>query len=120
MTTKDLAQAIIPLLKAGEFDAVYEQYFDTENIHHLEPQSEHFPELKGVAALREKDALIQQNIASFDHLAIGTPTYAQNYFALPYQAAFTTKDGQQIQLDELIVYGVDTERGKIISEQFFY
>lgn len=118
MTTQEIANQVVDLLRAGQFEAVYDQFFDAENIHHIEPQSPHFPDLKGVKALKEKDAQIQANIASFDHLEVGDAIVSKDYIALPYKAAFTTKDGQQAQLDELIVYQVKGD--KIISEQFFY
>ena len=118
MTTQQIADKVTSLLRQGQFDAVYEDYFDTENVRHLEPQSPFFPDLKGVKALREKDAQMQANIASIDGMEVGHPIIAKSHFALPYKMAITLKDGNKMEMDEIIVYEV--KNGKIILEQFFY
>ena len=118
MTTKEIANDLVNLLREGQFDAVYDMYFDTENVKHIEPQSPYFSDLTGVKAIKEKDVIMQANISEVHAMEIGNAITSKDYIALPYKISFTMKDGTKTELDELILYQV--ENGKIISEQFFY
>ncbi|NJO01039.1 MAG: hypothetical protein HC880_04485 [Bacteroidia bacterium] len=118
MTVTEIANSVTALLRAGKFHDVYEQYYDTEVVRHIEPKSPFFPDLTGVNALKEKDAKIQPNIASVDTLEIGEPIISKSFFALTFKMSATLKDGNQNRLDEIIVYEV--QKGKIVLEQFFY
>lgn len=118
MTVTEIAHSVTALLRAGKFNEVYEQYYDTENIRHIEPKSPFFPDLTGVNALQEKDAKIQPNIASVDALEVGEPIVSKSFFSLTFKMAVTLKDGNRNELDEIIVYEV--QNGKIVLEQFFY
>ena len=118
MTTNAIANRLVELLRDGKFEQVYDELFDAERVRHLEPQSEHFAEVIGVAAIKEKDALMTANIASFGKLEVGDAITAGGFFAIPYKMAFTMKDGTAVSIDEIILYEV--QDGKIILEQFFY
>lgn len=118
MTTAQLAAEVTALLRQGKFEEVYNQYFHSEKVRHVEPQSPYFPDLTGVKAIKEKDVQMQANIASIDGMEVGDPIIAKSHFALPYKIQITLKDENQMELDEIIVYQV--EDGKIILEQFFY
>lgn len=118
MTTTQIAERLVELLKQGQFETIYDELFDAEKVRHIEPQSPHFPEVVGVKAIKEKDAIMTANIASFGGLEVGSPAIASNHFAVPYRASFTLKDGNAVTLDEIIIYQV--ENGKIVLEQFFY
>lgn len=118
MTPQAVADRLVELLRAGQFDAVYTELFHPTDIVHDEPQSEHFPHLIGVEAIREKDAAMQANIARFNGLTVGDAIVAGNHLALPYRAQFTLNDGTEVDLNEIIVYRVHD--GKIVLEKFFY
>lgn len=118
MTTREIADQLVALLRTAQFDAVYEQLFDAEKVRHIEPQSPHFPDLTGVAAIQEKDAIMGANIAAVQNLEIGDPIVSKDHIALTYKVTIELKDGNTLQLDEIIVYKV--ENGKIVLEQFFY
>ncbi|MEM9889006.1 MAG: SnoaL-like domain-containing protein [Bacteroidota bacterium] len=118
MTTQQIAENVTALLRQGQFEMVYDDYFDAEKVRHIEPQSPFFPDLTGVEALKEKDVQMQANIASVDGMEVGDPIVAKSHFALPYKMAITMKDGNKMELDEIIVYEV--QDGKIVLEQFFY
>ena len=118
MTTQQVADRLVELLRQGQFDTIYTELFHPTDIVHDEPQSEHFPHLVGVAAIREKDQAMQSNIAQFNGLTVGDAIVAGNHLALPYRAQFTLNDGTEVDLNELIVYRV--RDGKIVLEKFFY
>ena len=118
MTTQDVAGQLVMLLREGKFEAIYDQLFDTEKVKHIEPQSEFFPELTGVAAIKEKDEMMATNIEAIEHMEVGEPINSKDHIAIPYKISLKLKDGNSMNLDEIIVYKV--EDGKIVLEQFFY
>lgn len=118
MTTQQIADRLVTLLRQAKFDEVYTELFHPSEVRHLEPQSPHFPDLTGVPAIREKDALMSANIAAMDELEVGDAVVAKDFFAVPYKVALTMQDGSTFALDEIIVYQV--RDGKIVLEQFFY
>ncbi|MEL6973194.1 MAG: nuclear transport factor 2 family protein [Bacteroidota bacterium] len=118
METNAIAIRLVELLREGKFETIYDELFDTDRVRHIEPQSEHFSEVVGVAAIKEKDALMTANIASFGNMEVGDPIVAGRHFAIPYKMSFTLKDGTPVNMDEIILYEVDN--GKVVLEQFFY
>ena len=118
MTTQAIADQLVSLLRNAQFDAIYDQLFDAEKIRHIEPQSAHFPDLTGLQALKDKDALMGANIAGVNSLEIGNPIISKDHIALTYKMSINLKDGNTMEMDEIIVYKV--ENGKIVLEQFFY
>ena len=118
MTTQEIENQLVKLLRQGKFEEIYDKLFDTEKVKHIEPQSPHFPELIGVKAIKEKDAIMGGSIESVQSLTVGDPITSANHIAVAYQIAFTLKDGNTGALDEIIIYQV--ENGKIMLEQFFY
>lgn len=117
MTNQEVANRLVKLLREGNFNAVYDELFHSDALH-IEPQSEHFARVEGVCAIKAKDAVMQENIASVYGLEVGDAIVAKDYIAIPYKMTVSLKDGNKWQLDEIIVYKV--ENGKIVSEQFFY
>ena len=106
MTTRQIAENVTKLLRQGQFETVYDDYFDTEQVRHIEPQSPFFLDLTGIKALKEKDTQMQANIASVDRMEVGDPVLAKSHFAIPYKMAITMNDGNKMELDEIIVYEV--------------
>ena len=117
-TTQTIADQLVGYLRAGDFNAVYDNLFHPTKVRHIEPQSPYFAEVTGVEAIKAKDATMMENIAEFKSMRVGDPAVAKDYFTIPYYAAFTLKDGTEVELDEIILYQV--EDGKITLEQFFY
>ncbi len=118
MTTQEIANKVSSLLREGKFDEVYDNYFDIENVRHIEPQSPYFSDLTGLIAIKEKDAQIQAGIEAVNSMEVGNPIVAKSHFAIPYKMSVDLKDGNKLDLDEIIVYEV--KDGKIKLEQFFY
>ena len=69
-------------------------------------------------AIKEKDAVMGENIQEVQSLEVGDAIVSKDHIALPYKMSFTMKDGNAVTLDEIIVYQV--QDGKIVLEQFFY
>ena len=118
MTTDTIAKELKTLLEEGKFEEIYDTLFHEEQVKHIEPQSPHFPELVGVKAIKEKDTVMTGNIEEVRSLEIGDYVTSKSFIAIPYKISLTLKNGDEMELDELIIYQV--EDGKIILEQFFY
>ena len=118
MNTQEIAHQLVGHLRAGEFEQIYDQLFDRESVRHLEPQSEHFADLTGVQAIKEKDAMMSANIEAVESLEVGDAIVSQDHIAVPYKISLKMKGDQTFSLDEIIVYAV--KDGKIVLEQFFY
>lgn len=119
MTTQDLANQLVSKLKAGDFMGAYD-LFDQEKARHHEPNSpiEGFRSLVGVPAFKEKDQAMGANIVKASLSEIDNVTVKPRVFSLNYKMNVEFKDGNALNLDEIIVYEV--ENGKIISENIFY
>lgn len=117
MTNQEVAIRLIGLLREGKFFDVYDELFH-EDAHHIESQSEHFSDVKGVAAIKAKDTVMSEHIAGIESMEVGDAIVASKHIAIPYKLSASLKDGNAIQLDEIIVYEVNN--GKIVSEQLFY
>ncbi|MEM8508033.1 MAG: nuclear transport factor 2 family protein [Bacteroidota bacterium] len=117
MTNQEIATRLVSLLREGKFNDVYDELFHPD-ADHIEPQSEYFAHVKGVEAIKRKDAAMQENLAGAEGMEVGDAIIAKDYIAIPYKMTAILKDGNKWPLDEIIVY--KTGNGKIISEQFFY
>ncbi|WP_350286845.1 SnoaL-like domain-containing protein [uncultured Croceitalea sp.] len=117
MTNQEIANRLVALLREGKFNDVYDELFHLD-AEHIEPQSEHFSLVKGVEAIKAKDAAMQENLAGAEGLEVGDAIVAKEYMAIPYKMTALLKDGNKWPLDEIILYNV--EDSKIISEHFFY
>lgn len=117
MTNQEIANQLVSLLREGKFFDVYDQLFHHE-AHHIEPQSEHFSDVKGVFAIKAKDTVMGEYIETIESMEVGDAIVASKHIAIPYKLSAKLKDGSSMKLDEIIVYEI--EESKIISEQFFY
>lgn len=119
MTTQEIADQLVSKLKAGDFMGAYD-LFDQEKAKHYEPKSPvvSFRNLTGIQAIKEKDQAMASGIAKVSLPEIDQVTVKSNVIALNYKMALELKDGNALNLDEVIVYEV--ENGKIISENIFY
>lgn len=118
MITQQIADRLVALLREGKFNDVYDELFHPTEAVHDEPQSPYFPHVVGVEAIKAKDEQMQAGVAAFLGMNVGEPAVARDYFAIPYQMKLKLKDGNVLDLDEIIVYHV--KDGKIVLEKFFY
>lgn len=117
MNNQEIANNLVSLLRQGKFNEVYDELFHPD-AHHIEPQSEYFSDVKGVEAIKAKDKAMGEHIANVENMEVGEAIIAAKHIAIPYKIKAELKDGNKMELDEIIVYEIDN--GKIISEQFFY
>ena len=117
MINQEIANRLVDLLRAGKFNEVYDELFHTD-AEHIEPQSPHFANVKGVAAIKAKDAAMGEHLRGIESMEVGDALVASRHIAIPYKLTANLKNGNQLSLDEIIVYEI--EQGKIVSERFFY
>lgn len=117
MTNQAVAERLVALLREGKFNDVYDELFH-DDAHHIEPQSQFFSDVKGVEAIKAKDATMSEHITGIESMEVGEAIVASKHIAIPYKLTATLKDGHLMALDEIIVYEIND--GKIVSEQFFY
>ncbi|WP_020566793.1 SnoaL-like domain-containing protein [Neolewinella persica] len=118
MTTQQVADRLVALLREAKFNEVYDELFHLTEVVHDEPQSEHFPRVVGVEAIKAKDTQMQAGIAEFLGMEVGEAIVAKNFFSILYKMSVELQDGNVLNLDELIVYEV--RDGKVVLEKFFY
>jgi len=117
MTNQEIANKLVGLLREGQFEAVYDGLFHPD-AEHIEPQSEHFAHVKGVTAIKAKDAAMGEHLAGIESMKVGDAIVASKHIALPYKLTALLKDGNKMAMDEIILYTIAD--GKIIKEEFFY
>ncbi len=116
MTTQKIANGLVALCRAGDYDTAYTTYFaadatSTEPIPNI-------PVAKGLDALLAKGAGWAA-ITEVHSAEVSEPLIGGNYFALTFKMDTTNKEsGQRTQGEEIALYHV--KDGKIVSEQFFY
>ncbi len=112
-----IADHVVALAKAGEFEAIGDTYWDEEVIS-FEAGDGPMAVCDGIAAVRAKS----EWWASAHEIHSGTadgPWVNGDQFAVRFIMDVTNKDsGQRIQMDEIALYTIDG--GRIIEERFFY
>ena len=74
MNNQEIANRLVSLLRQGKFTEVYDELFHPE-AHHIEPQSEHFSNVKGVAAIKAKDEVMSEYLAGVESMESGRRNY---------------------------------------------
>ncbi len=117
MDTLNISQTLVSLLRQKQFVEAQETLFDA-GIISLEPPSHPKPKTEGLALLLEKERQLVAGIDTWRELQVSNPIVIGNHFSISMKAHFLLQNGQEIKLEEIIVYQV--KNGKIIKEQFFY
>ncbi len=120
MNTQDIANRLVELCRAGNFDQVYDELFadDAENIEMPAMADGPLGNAKGLDAIRRKGKVWEEGIEEMHGGSVGDPVVAGNWFAVPMTMDVTFKGQGRIAMEELCLYRV--RDGKIVSEQFFY
>ena len=120
MNTQAIANRVVELGRAGQFDQIQEELFseDAENIEMPEMSSGPLGNAKGFAAIRKKSADWSAGLETIHSMTVGDPIVAGNWFALPMTLDVTMKGAGRMRIEEICVYRV--RNGKIVREQFFY
>lgn len=74
-------------------------------------------ETRGLQAIKEKGEKWNSMVQEMHGITISDPLVGFNSFACTMRMNVTMKDGGNMDMTELCVYGV--KDGKIVSEQFF-
>ena len=111
---KKLRQAILDT----DLETIHNELF-SDKVESIEPEFTPLPHAKGIAEVKQKANLFGGNIETLHSKTVSEEIIVTGkYISLGMSFDFTTKDGNRMQQEEIIVYKV--EDGKIISEQFFY
>ena len=118
MTTKEVADKLVEMCRAGKVEEVKVDLF-TEDTVSIEPREGVLPlESRGLVAIQQKAALFISLVDEFHGNTISEPIVAGNYFSLVWDTDLKMKGSEREITSELCVYEV--RDGKILSERFFY
>lgn len=117
MGTKEIADDIVALAKAGDFDAIGQKYW-ADNVVSIEAMDGPMARIEGKAGVQGKS-----DWWNSAHEVHGAETYGPfvngDQFAVRWVMDVTQKEsGQRIQMDEVALYTI--KDGKIVEERFFY
>lgn len=114
---RTIAEAVVALAKAGDFDAIGETYW-ADDVISFESGDGPMAVTEGIEAVRGKSAW--WNSAHTIHSASAEgPWVNGDQFSVRYTMDVTVNaSGDRIQMDEIALYTIDD--GEIIEERFFY
>jgi hypothetical protein len=117
MTTVEIANKLVALCSAGNWQQVHDELYhaDAESI---EPDGTTWGNVKGMEAIANKGKQWQGMIEEYHGNTVSEPLVAGNFFTVRMVSNTTMKGMGRMQFEELCMYEV--KDGKIIKEQFFY
>lgn len=117
-TTQDVANALVAMWKAGQFDESGELYWAEDVVSYENaPPGADMAELRGKAAVRAKGEWWGAN-HEVHGVEISGPYLNGDQFAVRFRMDLTPKGGQRHTMDEIGLYTI--RDGKIAEERFFY
>ena len=117
MNTQDVAQDLVSLCRAGNFNEAGEKYW-ADDVLSVEPMPGDMAEMRGKEAVRGKGEW-WANAHDVHSTEVEGPFVNGDQFVVRFKMDVTQKEnGQRMQMDEMAVYTV--EDGKIVEERFFY
>ncbi|MFT6865953.1 MAG: hypothetical protein ACJA08_000779 [Cyclobacteriaceae bacterium] len=118
MTTEQIANRMVTLLRNGEYATIYQELFSPDVIS-AEPEGTPWGSVKGLDELAKKGVEFNKLVEAFHSVEISEPLCADHFIALSMKSMVTWKGAPgPTNMDELCVYTV--EDGKIVKEEFFY
>lgn len=120
MDTREIADRLVELCRAGRFDQAYDELFaaDAENIEMPGMAEGPLGNASGLDAIRRKGEAWAAGIEEMHGSHVGDPIVAGSWFAVPMSMDVTFEGRGRIAMEELCVYHV--RDGRIVREQFFY
>ena len=115
-TVQQIAEDLVAMCKAGEFDASGEKYW-AEDVVSLEPMEGDMARIQGKAGVRGKGEWWSAN-NEIHSVEVEGPYVHGDQFVVRFKMDVTPKGGQRHTMDEVGVYTV--RDGKIAEERFFY
>jgi hypothetical protein len=117
MSNQALAQKLHKAINEVDLATIHNELF-AENVESIEPHFEAMPHAKGISQVKEKANMFGGSIKELHNRKLSEPLVSGDHISLGMSFDATLKDGNRMQLSELIVYKVVD--GKIVSEQIFY
>lgn len=118
MTTKEVANRLVELCRAGQFDQCYHEIFHEDAAAYEMPGFPHNAVTKGRGALLAKSEAFSKGMKEFHGVTITDPLVHEDVFAVGMTIDVTREDGNRVQESEICTYVV--KDGKISSEHFTY
>ena len=115
-TVREIAEDLVAMCKAGQFDESGEKYW-ADDVVSLEAMPGDMARIEGKAGVKGKGEWWAANHEIHDVLVEG-PYVNGDQFAVRFKMDVTPKGGERRQLDEVGIYTV--RNGKIAEERFFY
>jgi ketosteroid isomerase-like protein len=117
MDTRHIAEDLVALCKAGQFDEAGEKYW-AEDVVNIEAMPGDMAEVRGKDAVRGKGEWWSANHEVHSSEVEG-PYVNGDQFVVRFKMDLTQKaTGSRMSMDEVGVYTV--RDGKIVEERFFY
>lgn len=119
MTTKEVANQLVALMREGKFEEIYQNLY-ASHAKSIEPENEFgMPNLvEGIQNFAAKGAAFNAQFSTFHSFFVGEPVIAGDYAALAMGYDAEHVSAGRMQFDEIAVYHI--QEGKVVSEQFFY
>ena len=116
-TTQDVANDLVAMWKAGDFDASGEKYWAEDVVSYENMPGADMAEVRGKAGVKAKGDWWNANHEIHSVLVEG-PYLNGDQFAVRFKMEITPKDGERQTMDEIGLYTI--RGGKIAEERFFY
>jgi hypothetical protein len=118
MTTNEIANRLVTLCRAGDFETAQSELFAKDAMS-VEPYATPAfeKETSGLAAIKEKGEKWNAMVKEMHSLEVSDPLVATNSFACTMRMDITMKEQGHMDMTELCVYEV--KDGKIIKEEFY-
>ncbi len=117
MSTQEIANRLVELCRAGDYETCYKELFDP-NVWSIEPEGALGGKVQGLEAIAEKGKRWNEMMEEFHGSSVGDPIVSGNHFACTMMMEATFKEVGREKMEEICVYEV--QNGKIVKEQFFY
>jgi hypothetical protein len=116
-TTKDVADDLVAMWKAGQFDESGDKYWADDVVSYENMPGNEMAEIRGKAGVKAKGDWWAANHEIHDVLVEG-PYLHGDQFAVRFKMEVTPKGAERTTLDEIGLYTI--RDGKIAEERFFY
>jgi 5-methylcytosine-specific restriction endonuclease McrBC GTP-binding regulatory subunit McrB len=123
MTTIEIANRLVELIRAGEYETAHQELYAQDAISIENPIYQNdqmsYKESKGMDAIKEKGKQWMDSMEQLFGQGASEPLVIQNGFTITiYFDAIMKGMTERIKMEEIAVYWV--KDGKIVREEFFY
>lgn len=116
-TTQDVANDLVAMWKAGQFDESGEKYWADDIVSCENMPGSEMAEIRGKAGVRGKGEWWAAN-HEVHSVQVEGPYLHGDQFAVRFKMDVTPKGGERTAMDEVGLYTI--KDGKIVEERFFY